>query len=214
MANSTDYRRQFCTLQEEVKNAIRDLMVKNHLTEIELDNETSFNHLIGYYSDLNGWMEQEIRKIKLVCDNDQLVLTTIYEDELFNDSIPADEWVNILGAVEEQVEKKQKYYIVIDYYYAEKRCCLGYGDLTYLDECEHYATLMDAKKKVLRTAKADIDILIELPIYTIYETKGDQTTPVSHMFSSQHCYLLGIEPPVVTDDLINQGLNNAYIHII
>lgn len=105
MAKSIDYRRQFCTLEEEVKNAIRALMVENHLTEIELDNETSINHQIGYYSDLNGWMGQEIRKIELVCDNDQLVLTTIYEDELFNDSIPADEWVNILGAVEEQIEK-------------------------------------------------------------------------------------------------------------
>lgn len=103
MANSIDYRRQFCTLEEEVKNAIRDLMIENHLTDIELDNETSINHQIGYYSDLNGWMGQEIRKIEIV--NDTFQLTSIYEDELFNDSIPADEWVNILGAVEEQIEK-------------------------------------------------------------------------------------------------------------
>lgn len=39
MAKSIDYRRQFCTLEEEVKNAIRDLMQSNNLTEIELDND-------------------------------------------------------------------------------------------------------------------------------------------------------------------------------
>jgi hypothetical protein len=215
MASSNDYRRQFCTLEEEVKNAIRDLMQSNNLTEIELDNETSINHQIGYYSDINGWMGQEIRKIEII--NDTFQLTTIYEDELFNDSVPADEWVNILGAVEEQIEKtcKPRYYMAIDFYQQDEHYVQGYGDITYLDECESYPTLMDAKRKVMKTAMADTNDLSNiLPIYTIYETKGEQTKPVSHMFCTHHCFLLGIEPPVVTDDLINQGMTNVYIHTL
>lgn len=214
MANSIDYRRQFCTLEEEVKNAIRDLMVENHLSEIELDNETSCNHQIGYYSDLNGWMGEEIHKIEL--NNDQLVLTTIYEDELFNDSIPADEWVNILGAVEEQIEKdyKPRYYPVNNSYNPTERYCFGYGDITNIDECESFLTLMDAKIEVLSRIMAETNHLIDLPVHTIYERTGSTYKEVSTAIASQHCYLLGIEPPVVTDDLIKQGMTNVYIHTL
>lgn len=215
MANSIDYRRQFCTLEEEIKNAIRDLMVVNRLTKIELDNETSGNHQIGYYSDLNGWMGQEVRKIEL--DNDQLVLTTIYEDELFNDNVPADEWVNILGAVEEQIEKdyKPRYYPVFNDYYPKARHCFGYGDIVNIDECESFPTLMDAKKEVIRRMMADTNYLVAfLPVHTIYERTGNTYKEVSTAIASQHCYLLGIEPPVVTDDLIKQGMTNVYIHTL
>jgi hypothetical protein len=215
MANSIDYRRQFCTLEEEVKNAIRDLMQNNNLTEIELDNETSINHQIGYYSDINGWMGQEIRKIEII--NDTFQLTTIYQDELFNDSVPADEWVNILGAVEEQIEKtyKPRYYPVFNDYEPRERHCFGYGDIVNIDECESFPTLLDAKKEVIRRMMADTNHLVDLlPVYTIYERTGNTYKEVSTAIASHHCYILGIEPQVVTDDLINQGMTNVYIHTL
>lgn len=39
MKTSNDYRRQFCDLQEEVKQAIIDLMQSHNLSEIELDED-------------------------------------------------------------------------------------------------------------------------------------------------------------------------------
>lgn len=142
MKTSNDYRRQFCDLQEEVKQAIIDLMQSHNLSEIELDEETSLNHQIGYYSDLNGWMGAEIAKIEII--NDILQLTTNYEDELFNDNIPADEWVNILGAVEDQIEKSYdiEQYINDHNERVVGATGFGYGIITSMEDDNHWSNLI------------------------------------------------------------------------
>ena len=205
MKKATDYRRQFCTLQEEVKNAIRDLMTEYGLNRLEIDIENRESHEIGYHTIYSEWQSEVISKINLIAD-DTLELVNQWDEVLQSDGVAESEWVVILDMVEEQIELDYKptYYPVFNEYNPTKRHCFGYGDIVNIDECESFPTLMDAKREVLRRMMADTNHLVDLPVHTIYERTGNTYKEVSTAIASHHCYLLGIEPPVVTDDLINQ----------
>ncbi len=215
MKKATDYRRQFCTLQEEVKNAIRDLMTEYNINRLEMDIENRESHEIGYHTIYCEWQSEVIGKINLIAD-DTLELINQWDEVLQNDGIADSEWVVILEMVEEQIELdyKPRYYPVFNMYNPTKRHCLGYGDIVNIDECESFPTLMDAKREVLRRMMAETNNLVDIPVHTIYERNGNTYKEVSTAIASHHCYLLGIEPPVVTDDLIKQGMTNVYIHTL
>lgn len=213
---SNDYAKEFQLLTGKVRESIYDLMEnENHISTLEIDEENRVAHEIGYYSTCNGWQGEGIAKIE-TAPNGSLTLTNEYGEELFEDGIAESEWVVILEMVEKQIEKdyKPRYYPVFNGYNPTERHCFGYGDITYIDECESFPTLMDAKREVLSRMMAETNHLVDLPVHTIYERTGNTYKEVSTAIASHHCYLLGIEPPVVTDDLIKQGMTNVYIHTL
>lgn len=144
MKTSADFGKAYQEITGEVKQTIIDLLENQQkVSSLEIDEETGFNHAIGYYSDMNGWIEQNIAKVE-TAPNGEIVLINEYGEELFNENIPDSEWAVVLECIEAQLVKVNN----IDTYIQEhnervvEETGFGYGIITDMDDDSHWATLV------------------------------------------------------------------------
>ena len=209
MKTSADFGKAFQEITGEVKQTIIDLLENQQkVSSLEIDEVTGFNHAIGYYSDMNGWIEQNVTKVE-TAPNGEIILINEYGEELFNENIPDSEWAVVLECIEAQLEKNSKpcYYPVVNQYNPTERHCFGYGDITNIDECESFNTLLDAKREVLRRMANEgmNGRMVDMPVHTIYERKGDSYKAISVAVARHHAYLLGIDANDIQDALFCDG---------
>lgn len=217
MATSKDFKRAFILLEGDIKTSISDLMENKHkIASLNIDEDIRIEHEISYYSCGNGWQGEGVAKIE-TAPNGSFILSNEYGEVLEEDGILADEWINILQMVEEQLERNStpRYYPVVNQYDITERQCFGYGDIQNIDECESFSTLQDAKREVLQRMSNEgrYGKLVNLPVHTIYERRGNEYKPVSVAVAKHHAYLLGADANDVQDALFCDGFK-TFVNIL